>query len=148
MSVLPAKCKAALLDLAMSADRRLTKSRNYKGRKTKDSRLAWYLFFCEKHHIDDPCLEFYSMDVVDTVIGCYVESLIQGNNIKSKTIRANTINNYLSAVAIPFADRNLNFPPASSPKEAEQRKLSKRFGVGKTLRTCAILLLMKYSTIS
>ena len=99
------------MDLGLSHERRIAVSRQGKGRKTKDARVAWYLLFCRRHNIDDPCLEGYGLDVVDAVLGCYIESLIQGNNILSRTVRSTTLKGYITAVALIFKDRKLPFPP-------------------------------------
>ena len=83
LSPLPAIVHSSLMDLGLPRERIIAVSRCSKGRKTKDTRVSWYLLFCRRHNINDPCLEDYSIDVVDTVLGCYIESLIQGNNILS-----------------------------------------------------------------
>ena len=115
MLPLPAIVRAFLMDLGLSHKRRINASCCSKGRKTKDARVAWYLLFCRRHHIDDPCLEGYSIDATDAILGCYIESLIQGNNILSRTVRSTILKGYITTVAIIFKDRKLAFPPSVLP---------------------------------
>ena len=108
---------------AMHSDLVISRSGNRKGRKTMCTRFAWFLCYVIKKFSPDACLAGHKLETIDSVLACYVSSLIQKHNIQSKTIRSNTLTNYLSAVRIAFDDAKLPFPQKQIPGGGKAKQI-------------------------
>jgi hypothetical protein len=91
-------------------ERQARQSTGSKSHITELSRQDWFLRFCKSIALRDPTAANIPVDQSNFMLGCWVLSIMKGDNILGLNIRSSTIRNYVKAAAKLYTARRLADP--------------------------------------
>ncbi|KAL7524868.1 hypothetical protein ACHAXR_000751, partial [Thalassiosira sp. AJA248-18] len=111
MQAFSSQCRANLAHFGCDIAEEIARSTGGKQAGTQQSRASHFLEWCQHIKLgQDPCLPSHPLQARNYLIACYAVSLVRGDTLKHKAIRAGTIRGYVKAVCKLHTDRHLPSP--------------------------------------